>query len=76
VIHIYFKRELGSPAYLLSGAWYVAFALALFAHSLGWWAALGLIGVALWPRTWKEVIGYWRELGGHIKLPWRVKSEQ
>lgn len=76
VIHFYLKRELGSPAYLLSGVWYVAFALALFAHTLGWWAALGLVGVALWPRTWKEVISYWHELGGQIKLPWRVKGEQ
>lgn len=58
IVHFYFAREIGTPAYGVVAAWTAAFALALFVHQLGWWAALGLVAVALWPRTWREVIGY------------------
>jgi PST family polysaccharide transporter len=67
IIHINFARVVGTPAYLLVGVWGAAATLALFVHELGWWAASGLVLVVLWPRTWRELIGYARAM-------WRAKE--
>jgi len=58
LIHFYVVREIGAPAYKVVGVWGVAFALALFVNELGWWAALGLVVVILWPQTWREINSY------------------
>ncbi len=62
VLHFYFVRELGKPSYRLTGIWGGAFALALFVPEFGWWAVSGLVAIAIWPRTWKELIGYARSM--------------
>lgn len=67
VIHYYFSREVGVPDYQLAGVWIAAFALSLFVHGLGWWALVGVVVVALWPRTW-------REIGGYARTMWKAKE--
>jgi PST family polysaccharide transporter len=62
VIHVYLVRYAGSPDYRRAGVWWIALALALFTYSLGWWVSLGLLGVALWPETWREIGGYIKSL--------------
>ncbi len=64
VIHIYLLRDIGSPNYQLAGLWWGAFALALFARFLGWWVALGLVAVALWPDTQQKLGDYIKSLRG------------
>ena len=61
IIHVYLAREVGSPDYRLAGMWWGAFAIALFAHQLGWWVAFGLVVVALLPETHQR-------LGDYIKI--------
>lgn len=58
VVHAYFVRRIGSPAYGLVAVWGTGAALALFVHELGWWTVLGPVAVLLWPRTWREIGGY------------------
>ncbi len=62
VIHLYVTREVGRPSYGLVMAWSLAFALALFWRELGWLAGLGIVGVALWPETWRALVGYAKDL--------------
>ena len=66
VIHVNFTRVVGSPAYLLAGAWAAAAGLALFVNQLGWWVVIAPAAVALWPRTW-------RELGGYARAMWKAR---
>lgn len=65
VLHAIVLRRIGPPEIGVAGVWAVAFACALFVTPLGWWAALPVLGVALWPRTWREVrrlvLALWRD---------------
>lgn len=67
VIHVNFARVVGSPSYLLTGAWGLAAGLALFPEELGWWVALAPVAVLLWPQTW-------RQLGGYAGAAWRARK--
>jgi PST family polysaccharide transporter len=58
VIHTYLVRKIGRPDYQVAGIWWLAFALALFWQYLGWWTALGLVGILAWPKTWQQLKGY------------------
>ena len=58
VIHFYLMRNVGSPDYRLIGLWWAAFVAALFVYQLGWWAASGLLIVALLPSTHQKIHGY------------------
>lgn len=58
VIHVYLVRAVGSPDYQLPGLWWAVFSLALFTDQLGWWAALGLVAMVLWPGTWQKLRYY------------------
>lgn len=69
VIHLYVVKEVGRPSYQLAVVWGLAFALVLFWQELGWVAGLGIVGVALWPETW-------RALSRHVKDLRRVLSGQ
>jgi PST family polysaccharide transporter len=62
VIHLYTVKEIGTPSYGLVGSWVLAFGVALFWLELGWAAWLGLVGVSLWPGTWRALGGYVRSL--------------
>jgi len=68
VIHLLIVKEVGKPNYRLAGLWMLAFALALFWRELGWVAMLGMVGVALWPETW-------RALGIYIRYLRKVRYE-
>lgn len=57
-IHIFVVRNIGSPDYRLPGIWWAACAVALFTHQLGWWAALGVVAVVLWPGTHRQLRYY------------------
>ena len=46
---------------LLLGA---AFGLALFRDALGWASVLGLLALAAWPQTWREVGAAWQAARG------------
>ncbi len=62
VIHLYVVKEVGWPSYRLAIAWGAAFALALFWPELGWVAGLGVVGITLWPETWRALGGYAKDL--------------
>ncbi|MBD1933252.1 MULTISPECIES: oligosaccharide flippase family protein [Cyanophyceae] len=64
VIHFYLVRDIGNPDYRLTGLWWGAFAAALFAYQLGWWAALGLVVVALLPSTHRKLRDYIKSIRG------------
>ena len=53
MVHRLFVREVGRLDYRLADAIVVAFAMGLFWQNLGWISALGFIGLALWPLTWR-----------------------
>ena len=55
LLHTMIARRIGAPILGVAFLWAVAFACAVLIHPLGWWMALPLVGVALWPRTWREV---------------------
>ncbi len=58
VIHIYLVRNIGSPDYRVPLLWWAAFAAALFVYKLGWWTAIGLVPVFIWPKTHQQVREY------------------
>ena len=62
VIHLYVVKEVGRPSYRLAVTWVVASALVLFWQELGWVAILGVVGIVLWPETWRAVAGYAKDL--------------
>lgn len=68
VIHFYLVRHIGNPDYRLAGFWWAASVAALFAYNIGWWAALGLVVVALLPSTQQKFKHYVASFKG-------VKSE-
>jgi O-antigen/teichoic acid export membrane protein len=57
-LHLYLVRAVGQPNYRLAGVWWVSFSAALFVYQVGWWMALGLVGVALLPATWQTLQKY------------------
>lgn len=73
VIHLYVVREVGRPSYRHAVVWTAAFALALFWQELGWVAASGLVGIALWPETWRALRKYAKDMRRVLRR--RVLSE-
>ncbi|MCL1463443.1 oligosaccharide flippase family protein [Argonema galeatum A003/A1] len=63
-IHFYLVRYIGNPDYRLAGLWWAACTAALFVYQLGWWAALGLVAVALLPNTQQKLKDYIASLRG------------
>jgi O-antigen/teichoic acid export membrane protein len=55
LLHTMTTRRIGAPSLGVAFVWAAAFACAVFATTLGWWMALPLLGVTLWPRTWREL---------------------
>ena len=64
VIHLVNIKHVGKPDYLLPGVWTLALAVALFWHSIGILAFIPLLGVLVWPATWKALADYWKAIGG------------
>ena len=63
-VHLFLARLMSSPDYEWSGLMWGAFAMALFVHPIGWWAGLGLLGVAYLPATRFKIRGYWKSIRG------------
>ena len=62
LIHFYVTRPIGLASYRLALAWGVAFALVFFWQDLGWVAGLGIVGIVLWPETWRALRRYVKDL--------------
>jgi O-antigen/teichoic acid export membrane protein len=58
IIHLALVRAIGSPNYRLALVWWAGFGVALFQATLGWWVAIGLLGVLLLPQTRQRILGY------------------
>jgi PST family polysaccharide transporter len=70
LIHVFTVRVLGrSPDYTVPAVWAVAVGLLLFVHQIGWVAWLGVVAVALWPKTWQTLGGYL-----HLLRPARAQT--
>ena len=66
VIHVQTVRLIGRVDYFTPAVWAVAFGLVPFWPELGWLAGVGLVVVALWPRTWVLLGSYTQELRGWV----------
>jgi O-antigen/teichoic acid export membrane protein len=64
VVHLYVVRAINSPNYTFAGILVIVFGLALFVFQIGWWAALGLIVVALLPQSRFKVQDYIKTIRG------------
>lgn len=64
VIHAFAVQSLGPIDYRLVFLCAGAFALALFWDPLGWISISGLLGLAIWPQTWKMLASYWQMVKG------------
>jgi len=64
IIHLQIVKYVGRPRYLLAGIWALAFAVALFWQQIGITAFLPLLGVLIWPATWKTINFHWKTLRG------------
>lgn len=60
VLHACTVRRIGAPDYRVAAVWWAGFGLSLFWQELGWWTALALVVILLWPETWRELQGYAR----------------
>ncbi len=69
ILHMYLARDIGSPSYRFAGTLVAAFTAALFWRWLGPACFAGLLGLALWPTTWKVLKGYLLELMASIRTP-------
>ena len=59
VLHAVVSKSIGAPRLGIASVWAFACACAVFVHTLGWWMALPLLAVAVWPRTWRELRTVW-----------------
>jgi O-antigen/teichoic acid export membrane protein len=64
IIHHYLVKAVGQPDYRLPLMWWSAFAAALFVYQIGWWAGLGLLGVAFLPATRHKLKEYFDSIRG------------
>lgn len=58
VIHAYTAKAVNWLDYSLPGAWAFAFTSAFFWQQLRWVSGLGLLAIALWPKSWKTIGKY------------------
>jgi PST family polysaccharide transporter len=58
LVYRLFVSEVGRIDYRLAAAVVAAFAIGLFWQQLGWVSAVGFIGLAIWPLTWKTLREY------------------
>jgi len=63
-IHLQIVKHVGRPNYSLAGLWALAAGMALFWQSLGIVAFLPVLGVLVWPATWRSGRVYWRAVRG------------
>ena len=62
--HVALRREVAGIPYPRVLLWWLVFGVALFAGTVGWWAALTPLALWLLPSTRQELIGLWRTLRG------------
>ena len=62
VIYLQTMKYVGQPRYQLAWMWTFALSMAFFWQRLGIFAFFPLLGILVWPNSWRAFRTYWRDL--------------